>query len=426
VQDAPAKAQVKAGVTIRNREAPTRIDQLVENLADQQRFTCDAPLSDKEEETAHEAPLFPIVFAIVQHWGGERSDEFMRWLHCVLGALTSGLYFLFARRAFHCTLIATLAGLLTAFYPFWIINTAELNDGVIASFVIALCLMFGAHAGQTGSAFTGLLYGLALALAAQTRAAFLPFAAVALLWFLWDCKRFPAGWFAGLLALLGFLNGLAPWSIRNWQAFEKPIPVTDTTYLHLWMGNNPKADGTSFDEEKLRKSLPEERRKELLGEANQAKRYNALAQDVWNEVKDHPTETLTRRMHTTLVYFLSDRWLKRHELAVVNDDESVAAPPDWLHANLETILQGTLLGLFAFAAIGWRFSHAWRRYGRVGAIAVVWLPLPYILSHAESLSGPRLPLDGMLLCLAAYALLCWLPGSSDTAEPVVKGKLGPK
>ena len=41
---------------------------------------------------------------------------------------------------------------------------------------------------------------------------------------------------------------------------------------------------------------------------------------------------------------------------------------------------------------------------------VIWIPLPYILSHAAEFSGPRLPLDGVLLCYSAFALLCLVPG----------------
>jgi hypothetical protein len=41
---------------------------------------------------------------------------------------------------------------------------------------------------------------------------------------------------------------------------------------------------------------------------------------------------------------------------------------------------------------------------------VIWIPLPYILCHAADLSGPRLPLDGVLLCYSAFALLCLVPG----------------
>lgn len=423
VQDAPPPANVPQGTSFRARTPPSQLDQLVENLAVHQRFNCVAPLADQEEETAHVAPLYPIVFAVAEYWSGERTDEVMRWLHCALGALTAGFYFLFARRAFHSTLVATLAGLLTAFHPFWVINTAELNDGVFASFVIAMCLALGARAGQTGGSMTGLAFGLALAAAALTRTAFLPFAAVALLWFLWDCKRFSAGWFAGLLALLGFINGVAPWSIRNWQSYERPVPVATSTYLHLWVGNNTSATGAAFDEKKLRASLSEERLKELLSEPNQAKRYNALAKDVWEEVQDHPTETLTRRIQAALTYFLGERWFKQRQLALTQEkSDAIAEPPAWVSEHLETILQGTLLGLIVLGGLGWRFSHAWRRHGRIGAIAVVWLPLPYILSHAETLSGPRLPLDGVLLCLAAFALSSVVPGVAKPSEEGGKGK----
>jgi hypothetical protein len=41
---------------------------------------------------------------------------------------------------------------------------------------------------------------------------------------------------------------------------------------------------------------------------------------------------------------------------------------------------------------------------------MLWVPLPYILGHAEGLSGPRLPLDGVLLCYAAFALVALIPG----------------
>ena len=41
--------------------------------------------------------------------------------------------------------------------------------------------------------------------------------------------------------------------------------------------------------------------------------------------------------------------------------------------------------------------------------ALMWVPLPYLLSHAEALSGPRLPLDGVLLCYSAFVLACLAP-----------------
>ena len=50
-------------------------------------------------------------------------------------------------------------------------------------------------------------------------------------------------------------------------------------------------------------------------------------------------------------------------------------------------------------------------------LAAIWLPLPYILSHAESLHGPRLPLDGVLLTLAAYAFAVIVTGGGVGRGP---------
>ena len=49
-------------------------------------------------------------------------------------------------------------------------------------------------------------------------------------------------------------------------------------------------------------------------------------------------------------------------------------------------------------------------------LAMICVPLPYLLSHAGALSGPRLPLDAVLLCYAAFALACALPGGSQLRE----------
>src|ERR1700722_9980423 len=38
------------------------------------------------------------------------------------------------------------------------------------------------------------------------------------------------------------------------------------------------------------------------------------------------------------------------------------------------------------------------------SLAMLWIPLPYILTHAEHFSGPRLPLDAVLVCYTAFVL----------------------
>ena len=398
---------------------------LAGNLVEYQWFGGMTPLSEKEERTAHIAPGYPMLYASVAYWS-DNPDVLMRWLQCALGTLTAGCYFFFARRAFHSTFIATVAGLFCAGHPFWILNTAELHDGVLISFLLSASLALGTRGSQTGGAFTGLCFGLTLSGIAMTRAALLPFSIVALLWFLWQCRRLSLGWFVAFLALIGFINGLATWSIRNYQVFERPVPVATSTYLHLWMGNNLAATGSEMDKPALEATLSKDRLKELVDESNQAKRYNHLADEFWQESHDHPKETLARRINAALVFLFGECWLKQGSFAAITPKgDGIAETPEWLRDHAETILHATMLAMFALALLGWRLSHVWRRQGRMATIAALCVPMPYIISHAEYLSGPRLPLDGVLLCYAAYALVSLIPGLSRSPEPATKPKKKP-
>src|SRR5262249_41175347 len=190
-------------------------------------------------------------------------------------------------RAFRNRLVATLAGLLCALHPFWVLDTAALADGTTATFLLALVLFFGARANQTSGPFSSLLYGLALAALALVRAALLPFAFVALAWFLLRSRTLTRGWLCALLAFLGFLNGLAPWTFRNWQLSSEPLPIVDSTYYHLWIGNNPHATGGPESDEALRDAPTDELAKLLLARD----RYDRLGEIVRQEIHDHPAET---------------------------------------------------------------------------------------------------------------------------------------
>jgi hypothetical protein len=390
-------------------------EDLVHNLREQRWFACRAPLSDREEETAHVAPGYPWLLGMAGRFHGDPA-MLTRWVQCGLGALTVLCYFFFARRAFHSLAAGTVTGLLTALHPFWIVNTAELADGVLASFLLSAALMLGTRGSQEGGAFTSLAYGLALAALAMVRAALLPFAAVAFVWFLLRCRELRAGWFAALLALLGFANGLAPWAVRNWRTFEEPLPIVDSAYLHLWMGNNPQATGSALDEKALRDSLRPELLQELLAEPDQPRRYARLGPELWAEVRADPSEALGRRIDAGIDFFVGANWLRNHRLALERPGEAITEAPEWVAAAIEPSLRGSLLAAVLLGVLGWRWSAAWGGRSWLAALAAIWVTLPYLLSHAEDLSGPRLPLDGVLLCYAAFALACLIPGFARTPE----------
>jgi hypothetical protein len=384
---------------------PAELEALVRNLKDGQRFSSRAPFAAEEEPTAHVAPGYPwLVSAIGGVVDAAARDSTLRWLQCVLGALTAALYFLFARRAFPNRTVAVLTGLLCALHPFWILDTAAIADGVAATFLVGLALFLGARASQTSGPFASILYGLALAAMAMVRAALLPFAFVALGWFLLRSRSLTRGWLCALLAFLGFVNGLAPWTFRNWQLFGEPVPIVDSAYLHLWIGNNPHATGGPATEEAMRAAPAEE----LTTIARQPDRYARLGGLVRQEMQDHPAETVRRRLRAGLNFLFGEHWFTEGRLADrAGSEESM---PDWLASSYPVVLESTLLGLIVLALLGWRWTYGWRWAAMPSSLAMIWIPLPYILSHAGALSGPRLPLDGVLLCYAAFALACVLPG----------------
>jgi hypothetical protein len=402
-------------------QRPTPQDELLENIKTYRWFGCHAPLAAQEERTAHMAPGYPWLVGEL----ARLAPDSVRWTQAGLGALTAGLYLLFALRAFRSRVVAGLTGVLCALHPFWIVDTAAISDGVLATFLLAACIFLGARGGDAGGALTSLLFGLALAGLALVRAALLPFAVVALLWFLLRCRRLPNGWLAALLAFLGFITGLVPWTLRNFEAFHDVFPVANSMYYHLWMGNNRDATGGPLLQTDLVEALAHERHEastataDWLTHLEQPERYRALARPVLEELKNNPQAALQRRLWAGLCFFFGEDWLTERKLCreiayarVTPQDRYTelvgeAVVPD--SGPYPLFLAASLLGMLLLGVLGWRLTYAWRHTSMPAALAVCWVPLPYILSHGEALSGPRLPLDGVFLCYAAFTLACVVP-----------------
>jgi hypothetical protein len=311
-------------------------------------------------------------------------------------------------------LVGTLTGFLCAVYPYWIFNTAELNDGSLVTFLVGLAVFLGVRGGQNGGALTSLLYGLSLAALSCVRAALFPFAIVAALWFLFRCRTLPRGWLYAVLAFLGFINGLIPITAWHYQTFRTPVPIVDSAYLRLWIGNNPQATGGPVAPTDLERVLSDQAmedgrtRLEDLQQKRQPERYQDLARDIWTEVQNHPGETFKRRLRAGLGFFLSSSWLEGNSL-VRDTGVDRAGLPEWVDQLLPSLLPGTIFFLLLLAALGWRWSHGWKYEAMPSSLAVMWIPLPYLLSYADAYHGPRLPLDGILLSYAALAVVYVLP-----------------
>jgi hypothetical protein len=414
VQDAPQPHAAPGAPAPTFRKAPNELDTLAHNIAEDQWFGTVAPLSSGVEYSAHTAPGYPWLLAQVLRATPEPAQALhvVRWAQAFLGAMAAGLYFLFAWRAFGSLTVAVLTGLFCAVHPFWVVNTAEIADGTVTTFLLALALFLGSVAVRPGAAFSSLLFGLSLAALPLTRAALLPFALVALAWFLLRCRTVPRGWLCGLLAVLGLANGLAPWVVRNYLGYHDVLPVSNSAYLHLWAGNNVLATGGPQDEDRMRQALDlagEDTRQSVLGEHDQTKRYRLLAHDLVNQHRQpwDADRAVRLRFQAGLFFFFGQEWFTKGEFSQADPGAPLPRAIQRYHA---VILQGTMLALVLLHILGWRWTYGWRRETRLATLALIWIPLPYILSHAEGLSGPRLPLDGVMLCYAAFAVCCLVPG----------------
>lgn len=401
VQDPPPMLpEQPRGISPLGQEKWTELDSLVANLKESNWYGTRAPFSEEEERTADYSPGYPWLLAgLARLVEPSILAQTVRWIQAGLGAVTAAIYFLFALRAFSSRVVAVLTGAFTAVYPFWIISVAEVNDAVLTSLLLALALYLGMRAIQTHGPFASLLFGLALAGLALVRAATLPFGFVALGWFLLRSRHESRGWLCALLAFLGFVNGLAPWTVRNFQVFREPVPLVSSAWLHLWIGNNEYATGGP-QTEVMTASAPIG---DLQAVEDQVRRYGRLGDLVWSEVKQRPIQTAQGRIWASLDYLLGERFFTGRRLAdstVPHEDVS-----EW-----ELPLNMSLIALFVLAFLGWRWTHGFRKESVPATLAVFWLPLPYVLGHAESLHGPRLPLDGVLICYAAFAMACLLPG----------------
>ena len=275
---------------------PRETPWLVHNLQEYSWFGSLAPFADREEPTAHVSPGLPWLLGTLARLMPESYERTARWANAGLGTLTALLYFLFARRAFRSLLVGTVTGLLCAVCPFWVVNLGAFDDGALTSFLLAFALLVGSAAVETSGPFGSLLFGLTLAGLSLVRAALLPFAFVSLIWFLWRSRSLQRGWLCGLLAFLGFANGLAPWTVRNFQVFGEPVPIVDSTYLELWIGNNPDATGGPMSEAMLTHAPTDRLRGADSQPLPQPARYAALAGPMFDEIREHPGRTIQRRL----------------------------------------------------------------------------------------------------------------------------------
>ena len=133
-----------------------------------------------------------------------------------------------------------IAGVITAFYPYYVVHDTALQDTVLYTFLAVWSVLLLIQARRSPSPGRWLATGFLLASAVLTRETLVPFAAAALAW-LGIAGSGPAAQKARrvLFVAAPILGLVGLWSLRNYALLGEPVLTSEFGYS-LWVGNNPQ------------------------------------------------------------------------------------------------------------------------------------------------------------------------------------------
>jgi 4-amino-4-deoxy-L-arabinose transferase-like glycosyltransferase len=166
--------------------------------------------------TATHPPLYTFVIAAATKLG-ITGDEAQRSLGCAFGAGTIALVGLLGRRVAG-EAVALIAAGIAACYPLLIAADGALMSETIYALLIALVLLAAYRLRDAPSARRAAILGVAIGLAALTRPEAL-LLVLLLVPVVRPVRLVP-------VVLLATVVVIAPWTIRNWTTFDRPVLIS--------------------------------------------------------------------------------------------------------------------------------------------------------------------------------------------------------
>lgn len=210
-----------AGTTPRTGDAFEN-ELLADSIAKGRGYTL-FTLTGGSTPTAHKPPLYPMLMGLASKLGLE-SLTAHQMISVVLGTGVVVVAALLARRAAGPR-AAVLAAGLAAVYPIFLITDASLRSETLFALLVGVTLLaaYAAAERPTWRRYAGL--GALVALASLTRAEGLWLLVVLVAPLAWQAGR-GRRIRLGLAALVAFAVVLAPWTIRCWIVFDRPVLIS--------------------------------------------------------------------------------------------------------------------------------------------------------------------------------------------------------
>jgi hypothetical protein len=182
--------------------------------------------------TAYRMPGPSLILALAFVMLGP-SIELARWLSIVIGSLSAPMMYLFARK-FIPGRAALFSGLACALWPTHIYNCfyVQSESYFIPAMLLSLLLTLGALGSR--SLWPSLIAGAAWGMTTLIRPHGLPMSGLIALYMFWHLDWRHAG-----ALVLGVSCMLAPWVVRNWITFDRPVLLATEGGETLLGANNP-------------------------------------------------------------------------------------------------------------------------------------------------------------------------------------------
>jgi hypothetical protein len=199
--------------------------------------------------SAYMPPIYPILLAgIFKVWGlSEISFVFIQLLQAFCGVLVCLLLFKIARKlssSFSAWLVLTIS----AFYPPFLYVVTPIHPLMLSILISCLEIFLLLKLLEEQAVSTAAMAGLVGGLLALLRAEALGLLVLYSVWIVFGSKgNFKRMLGRSLLMLATAVVVLMPWIVRNKVKLGHFIPVTTTSGLNLWRGQNERATGTARD-----------------------------------------------------------------------------------------------------------------------------------------------------------------------------------
>ncbi|MDX6648186.1 MAG: hypothetical protein QOJ97_137 [Solirubrobacteraceae bacterium] len=200
----------------------------------------DLAFFDVVRPTAEHPPAWPVLLSAMSKLGGTSWDAH-RVVACLCGTGTVVAIGFLGRRVAG-ERAGLIAAAIAAVYPLLWVADGSLMSESLYGLTIALCLLAAYRVLDRPTPGRAAVLGAAIGLAALTRGEALALIVLLAVPVAWKARARPRGRAAILgLAVAGFLVVLAPWTIRNWTTFDRPVPVSTNSGTLLAGANCPPA-----------------------------------------------------------------------------------------------------------------------------------------------------------------------------------------